>query len=542
MSDSSNISRRNFLRWLAGGAAAVGLGSVGVWKWAGKQEQEITGAIQGANSDLGHLVRKGLQKKITEQRRVGTLIVGGGMAGLSVGWYFQKQGKKDFEILEMDRKVGGNAVSGSHNNFSYPWGAHYLPLPNPENTDLLGLLEDLGCLTGWQDGQPRFEELYLCHAPQERLLHHGVWQEGLVPKAPAGSPAAAELDRFFTLIQQLRHQRGADGRYLFDIPVDRSSTDPEWQSLDQISLAEWLERENYHSEELHWYLDYCCQDDFGSRKEQTSAWAGLHYFAARRGTAANATENSVLTWPEGNGWLVQQLRDRLQEHIQTESLVLSLESLDEQVRAVVYRPAEDKAYEIIADQAVCCTPQFVSQHIVRGPKRPVDAITYAPWLVANVELGKRPGGPGRPLSWDNVAFGRDSLGYVVADHQGLKRPSGPVVVSWYAALAHADPVQVRKEALETEWPTWRDRVIEDLEWMHPGISKEIKRLDVYVWGHGMVTPRLGYLSGATRPLFRQPQGRIHYAHTDLSGISIFEEAFAQGVRAAREVLGEEVPV
>jgi hypothetical protein len=30
--------------------------------------------------------------------------------------------------------------------------------------------------------------------------------------------------------------------------------------------------------------------------------------------------------------------------------------------------------------------------------------------------------------------------------------------------------------------------------------------------------------------------RIHFAHSDLSGMSLFEEAFHQGLRAAREVL------
>jgi hypothetical protein len=38
-----------------------------------------------------------------------------------------------------------------------------------------------------------------------------------------------------------------------------------------------------------------------------------------------------------------------------------------------------------------------------------------------------------------------------------------------------------------------------------------------------------------RQMLLQPfQERIFLAHTDLSGISIFEEAFYQGIRAARQ--------
>jgi hypothetical protein len=32
-----------------------------------------------------------------------------------------------------------------------------------------------------------------------------------------------------------------------------------------------------------------------------------------------------------------------------------------------------------------------------------------------------------------------------------------------------------------------------------------------------------------------PVGKLHFAHTDLSGLALFEEAFDHGLRAAREV-------
>jgi hypothetical protein len=33
----------------------------------------------------------------------------------------------------------------------------------------------------------------------------------------------------------------------------------------------------------------------------------------------------------------------------------------------------------------------------------------------------------------------------------------------------------------------------------------------------------------------EPRGRVHFAHTDLSGYSVFEEAMYHGVRAAAAV-------
>jgi len=56
----------------------------------------------------------------------------------------------------------------------------------------------------------------------------------------------------------------------------------------------------------------------------------------------------------------------------------------------------------------------------------------------------------------------------------------------------------------------------------------------------MVAPAPGYVWGPARAQAAQPRlgGRLHLAHTDLSGISLFEEAFHQGERAARAVLGQ----
>ena len=58
-----------------------------------------------------------------------------------------------------------------------PLGAHYLPVPDPKATLVRELCQDLGLL---QDGH--WDELHLCHSPQERLYLHGRWQEGLLPE------------------------------------------------------------------------------------------------------------------------------------------------------------------------------------------------------------------------------------------------------------------------------------------------------------------------------------------------------------------------
>ncbi len=64
---------------------------------------------------------------------------------------------------------------------------------------------------------------------------------------------------------------------------------------------------------------------------RVSAWAGLHYFASRHGfhapgEAVAEDREGVLTWPEGNGRLTQQLAAPLkaQGRLQTGTSVLRI--------------------------------------------------------------------------------------------------------------------------------------------------------------------------------------------------------------------------
>jgi hypothetical protein len=59
---------------------------------------------------------------------------------------------------------------------------------------------------------------------------------------------------------------------------------------------------------------------------------------------------------------------------------------------------------------------------------------------------------------------------------------------------------------------------------------------VFANGHAMVRPLPGVIWGPARQTIRSARGRIHYAHADASGISIFEEANDRGVAAAEAVL------
>jgi hypothetical protein len=94
---------------------------------------------------------------------------------------------------------------------------------------------------------------------------------------------------------------------------------------------------------------------------------------------------------------------------------------------------------------------------------------------------------------------------------------------------------MRRQLFATPWENWRDRIVGDLRRPHPKLENYLTHLDVWLWGHGMAAPAPGYLWGESgRPRIPETSvAGLFKAHTDCSGISIFEEAQYRGVVAAR---------
>ena len=194
-----------------------------------------------------------------------------------------KPGYSDFALLELEDSTGGNARSGRNAVSAYPLGAHYLPVPNREATALRQMLRGFGIITGEADGAPVYDPYQLCADLDERLLWRGGWQEGLYPASGLTTDDIAQRDRFNAAMAAFRAATGADGKPAFAIPRAFSSNDPHYTALDAQSFAQWLDGEGYTSPVLRAYLRYGCRDDYGTEPEQLSAWAGIHYFAGRRG-------------------------------------------------------------------------------------------------------------------------------------------------------------------------------------------------------------------------------------------------------------------
>ena len=522
--------RMNRRQFIASAAAATLAGAC-----SPRTRARWTGRIVGGAHAAAHLLRSGPARKAPdriESREV--VIVGSGIAGLTAAHRLQ-QGGREFVLLELEPAPGGNSGFGENAVSAYPWGAHYLPLPNAETVEVLSLLEEFGVITGRDaNGLPIYDETMLCADPMERLFWRGQWQEGLIPQPGLTADDRAHFEAFLGQMEAFRQSIGRDGRRAFAIPLDLSSHDSEFLAFDAVTMREFMDARGWSSAALRWYVDYCCRDDFGAGADKVSAWAGIHYFAARNGRAANAERDAVLTWPEGNGWLVRRLSAGFRSKIRPHCLVWNLEPRGDGVRVDYLNWANGESVRIEARAAICAVPRFVAQRIVPGLKSV--AMEYSPWMVANLTVDRLPGGDGAPLAWDNVWEQSESLGYVVATHQHLESMRSTTVLTHYWPLDRESPPAARERALARSYEEWCEMIVHDLERVHPDIATHIRNLDIWLWGHGMVRPVPGFIWGETRTPMTAPLGSIVFAHSDLSGISIFEEACTRGAEAARSVL------
>ncbi|MFL5519635.1 MAG: FAD-dependent oxidoreductase [Gemmatimonadales bacterium] len=521
VTDARPLSRRAFLAGTAV-AAAGALGAVALVGLTRKAGRPLAGGFVEDGSAAGHAIRDGASRPaVARVDRVPVVIVGGGIAGLSAAWWLRRAGMHDFTLLELAPEAGGNSRGGSNEVSAYPWGAHYVPVPGPRAEHVRLLFTEMGVLG--PDG--RWSERDLAFAPRERTFVHGRWRDGQEEAVSEGLADRDELRRLADEIEVLRHT----GQFTLPMSLGARPGSP----LDAVTAEAWLRERGYRGRAVHWLVNYACRDDFGTSARDTSAWAAVHYFAARE----RDTEGP-LTWPEGNAHIARYLAGTVARSVVTGSPVHRVERRGSGMRV----RASDRAWD--CDVVIWAAPTFVAQHVVEDA--PHVRFDYAPWMVSNLTLDRWPRDAGAPAgahgdppstAWDNVIADSPSLGYVVATHQSVRAVQERTVWTHYWALSGGDPRVERRRLLAADWRSCAEWELADLERAHPDVRDCVSRVDVLRYGHAMPRPVPGFLA-ARRELWSPPaDSRVLYANSDVSGLSLFEEAQHRGITAADRAMG-----
>ncbi|MEX8193435.1 FAD-dependent oxidoreductase [Comamonas guangdongensis] len=562
------VDRRQCLR-LAGAAALLAGCSP-----AAPGLEDLPGGFSGVALERAHALRpfwqrlaQGLELPApAASHRAPVLIAGGGMAGLAAARALELAGVQGAALLDTQTAMGGNSQGGQLQGLPCPLGAHYLPLPGDDASEVQDWLEELG-LRRREGGRWSYDERHLCHSPQERLYFQGNWQEGLLP---VQGVSQSTLDQYARFENAVKHAARSAPFAMPSIRVwQREGRLPAAHAeLDALRFDRWLAAQGLADERLLWYLDYCCRDDFGAGLGRVSAWAGIHYFASRHGFHASRQAaapgqddegEQVLTWPQGNGWLSQQLVARLRNtRLQTDCSVLAVTEGRDGVQVDTYHHGRGQHERWLAKRCVLALPAFVAARVLRNPpdflRTVASRLDWAPWLVANIHIDRQLADyPGAEPAWDNVLYqdgNTGGLGYVDAGNQRLDRVSRrPTVLSYYQALG--DWADGRRQLLQQPFAFWRERIVRSLSLPHPDLLARATRMEITRYGHAMAIPRPGDQAVLSQIALQASPGRrklllngervtglptpatprLLFAHADWAGYSVLEEAFTRGHHA-----------
>lgn len=503
-------------------------------QYCGKKVKFLLLKITGTNHVLGHKLWAKDFPQFSEVIHTKYLVVGGGISGLSACRFFSQHNEDDYLLLEMENHVGGNSSNGQNKFSKFPLGAHYLPLPNKENTEIIEFLTECGiCQSIEEDGEPVLDEYQMTFPQQERLFYKNAWQNDIVPQKGISAEVQKEFDRFFKMMDAFREKKDTQGNYWFAIPVHDSSREDEVLNFEKVVFKDWLQQHDFKSEELLWLLDYSCRDDFGLGIDYVSAWAGIHYFAGRKNNWSKKYKDQVFTWPEGNARLTHYLSKYSKDKNLTKNLVFDINVTDK-VEVLSFDNSQKKTRKIIADKVLMATPQFVNERIFSNRK--ASSFHYVPWLLTTITLKNEFGGD-EELAWDNVIYGSSGLGYIFDQHQNINQIMGEKVITYYKSFSTNDCKKARKKLYSMKEAELKNLVLEDMKKAHPLIEDFILEMQFHKIGHAMIAPTPDQIFGEKAKMAKEPVGeKIFFAHSDLSGISIFEEAFYQGTRTAQQML------
>jgi hypothetical protein len=408
-------------------------------------------------------------------REVDLVIAGGGVAGLSAGWRLTDAGFARFKLLELEDNVGGNARSGRNAVSAYPLGAHYLPVANREAKALQHLLRQLGMITGDSGRRAGLRSRAALRRHAGTAVLAGRWQEGLIPRTGHHRTGqGSDLAAFETAMTAFSKRVGSDGKPAFALPMAYSSRDADLIALDTIELRRMARRQGWHSPVLRAHVRYAMRDDYGTEPDQVSAWAGVHYFAGRRGWAANGSGDNELTWPEGNGRLVRrQLAGFFPQRVAAGNIVHRVSREGDRILVDSFDVAANATVRTSARAAILAMPHFVA---TRGSARDRRRQGLQLRALAGRQRHRR-----SPAARTRRAAG---LGQCVehqrfarlcrGDASGARRDHRRDGAHLVSAAVDMPPAQARRLLVERPADEWKRIVRDDLLAMHPDLDGAIR--------------------------------------------------------------------
>lgn len=428
--------------------------------------------------------------------------MGAGLSGLTAAYHLRE---RRVLVLEAGKVPGGVCRQGSFRGLAYPAGSAYF----------------------YYLGDPSWEAWYrglglpladsLVSRPVSALFYGDRWYPDCFSKAglqmlPLSRRA---IDGMQKLVERL-----AAWEEVWNPFGSASLPNPE---LDQITLAQFLEKEQGLPPQVTSILTPYCRSCLGAGPEAISAWAGIFFlmseFSEKSRTAA---------FPGGNARIAQALAQSLSTPVRCGQTLVGLEPALHGVDLLVWDSQGNRGYRLQAGAVILALGKFATRHILPSQAgwdlEIFSRFRYSSYVVAALCGHLSLESPG----YENWVMGEENFSDFIMSPR-TPRAGEARVMTVFAP----QPYDQSREALLRMQPEEKAKgLLTAVESHFPGTAREVEEIQLYRFGHAQIVPYPGFLT-ALKGNIAQAQGRIILANSDLEGLPCIEAAIVQGQKAAR---------
>ena len=458
----------------------------------------------------GHLLFESQNFPKGETLSADTLIVGGGIAGLSAATALKGT---DFLLCELSDRLGGTSSFYEQDGLTFAQGAHYdLAYPANYGEDVLAMLESLNVIEyqSWKDNWSFKDEQFIINNRREsRCFQDGMYRQEVLQSGPL-------KEEFLKLVESHSGQMLMPTRLISEA----------YHGLNEVTFLDFLRGKMALDDDFVRGLDYHMLDDWGGTASQVSALAGIHYFACR---PYYSQVVDLFSPPSGNGYFIDKMAaQHNSEQLLPRHLVKSLVEEKGTFKAEIVDVANRKVKEVRAAKVIYAGNKHALKYIMPEQYSLFEKNSYAPWLVLNFVLNNDLNDIG---FWQNEMIMEDQtfMGFVDSNLQHGDTNGKRVLTAYYCL-----PPGSREDLRNVE--ANREVIVEKtLGYLNAYFKKDltasVEKVFIKVMGHAMPIPTPGFLL-ADKNLERKYPG-LTFAGVDNGRLPLLFEAMDSGIQAVR---------
>ncbi|MGA2811340.1 MAG: FAD-dependent oxidoreductase [Candidatus Acidiferrum sp.] len=470
-------TRRDFIKYVVAGSVAAGC-PLDATLLAAPDSAAPSPLVDGEHFAVCHQVRDGhVFARPAPTKKVGIVIIGGGVAGLSAAYFLG--GKNDWLLLEKEGHFGGNAYQEEYAGQPFATGSAYA-YQGDAGDQLAG---ELGL------------KLLLVNNPDPTIVNGTVvpdtWKTGL-DHLPYPKEVVASFKKFRDDVMKLN--------------LKSQIMELDARPFSSLTAA-------YAREVTQWWDGYG-PSNWGATTEDTSAYVAVD---ALQGLI-NGEDDTRAILPGGLGCithrLVEVLLPKYKDRMLGGATVVAVAPEAGGVAVTYFHAGE--LTTVSAKGVIMCVPKLIASRLITElpaeQKQAMRRTRYAPYPVVNVIFDK----PVYNRGYDNWCPGNTFTDFIVADWTVRNTPGYRQknnILSFYTPLREYQ----RATLLEEEsCKLLGARVLADFQKLMPEFNVNPVEVRIYRRGHPMFIAAPGQFT-KNRLTAAQPLERIYFGNADSSG-------------------------